>query len=439
MNKVVTAITIASLSGAMVLIAAGPSTFRVVYNLAGGYDQPGGIIEGEPGVFFSIAGGGPSIVFSVSSQGVQTVLGTIPKGPLFTSLVVSGANDRYYTTFEDSTYPGHVLSIASAPNLQKTYPAQHIIVGLTQNLPDGRMLGTGIALPGGSGVAICDLDGAVSILSYLPSPFNDTVDNVISASDGNYYGVAQADEGPTGYIFRVTPSGNLTTLYTFPSGTFNIAHPTPLLQGDDGNLYGSTTSGGANGTGMIYRLTLSGQFTLLHSFDKSSGGIPHGPVSLVEASDGNLYGVAQNDNLLGLIFRCTKSGEYDVLYQMSIPDGTPPGWLIQGSDGIFYGIAHAGGGTGEGTVFAFDAGLRKPIPSARQFEPNSGAAGAVVRIWGYNLLSASVTFNGVPAAKVSNSGSNYVWATVPAGAISGPITVTTPGGVSTTSDSFTVQ
>jgi hypothetical protein len=62
-----------------------------------------------------------------------------------------------------------------------------------------------------------------------------------------------------------------------------------------------------------------------------------------------------------------------------------------------------------------------------------------VRIWGYNLLSGSVTFNGVAATTVANSGSNYIIATVPAGATSGPITVTTPGGTATTRSSFTTQ
>jgi hypothetical protein len=65
--------------------------------------------------------------------------------------------------------------------------------------------------------------------------------------------------------------------------------------------------------------------------------------------------------------------------------------------------------------------------------------GTNVRIWGQNLLSAAVQFNGVAAATVSNSGPNYVWATVPAGAITGPITVATPGGTETTQASFTVQ
>ena len=76
----------------------------------------------------------------------------------------------------------------------------------------------------------------------------------------------------------------------------------------------------------------------------------------------------------------------------------------------------------------------QPILAAGQ-----GTVGARVRIWGYNLLSSSVQFNGVAAAAVEGSGPNYVYAAVPAGATSGPITVTTPGGTSTTTAAFTVK
>jgi hypothetical protein len=162
-------------------------------------------------------------------------------------------------------------------------------------------------------------------------------------------------------------------------------------------------------------------------------------VTLIEASDGNLYGVHQANDGDGRIFRITRSGRYTQVYGMNAADGLPPCWVVQGSDGIIYGIAHAGGSIGSGTVFALDAGLPKPKPQAQHFQPRSGAVGTQVRIWGYNLLSASVEFNGVPATTVSNSGSNYVWATVPVGATTGPITITTPGGSLTTHASFTVQ
>ena len=110
-----------------------------------------------------------------------------------------------------------------------------------------------------------------------------------------------------------------------------------------------------------------------------------------------------------------------------------------GSDGIIYGTAQGAGGTGAGAVFALDVGMPKPRPWAKEFGPQSGRAGTRVRIWGSNLLSATVQFNGVAAVAVSNSGPNYVWATVPTGATTGPVTVTTPGGTNTTNVNFTVE
>jgi hypothetical protein len=136
----------------------------------------------------------------------------------------------------------------------------------------------------------------------------------------------------------------------------------------------------------------------------------------------------------------TKSGEYTVLHTMNqIQDGQCACQLTQGSDGIIYGSASGGGIYGAGDIFALDAELPKPAPKAQYFHPSSGAVGTQVRIWGQNLLSASVEFNGVAAMAVSNSGPNYVWATVPAAATTGPITVTTPGGTYTTEASFTVE
>jgi len=284
----------------------------------------------------------------------------------------------------------------------------------------------------------CGLDGTVT--SFAAFPTGQRIESAIYASDGNFYGVTLGTDvvpASTSYVFRATPSGALTTLYTFPPNTFTQFSATPLLLARDGNLYGSTATGGANGTGMIYKLTLDGQFTVLHSFEK--GKFPAGPTTLIEASDGNLYGDAQSYATAGQLFRITRSGQYTPLYDMHGSGGACPCWLVQGSDGIIYGTAAVGGSGNSGTVFALDAGLAKPGPQPQSFSPQSGAVGTNVRIWGQNLLSAAVQFNGVAAATVSNSGPNYVWATVPAGAITGPITVATPGGTETTQASFTVQ
>jgi uncharacterized repeat protein (TIGR03803 family) len=409
-------------------------TFRVIYNNQG-YNQPSRLIEGSPGVFYSIAGSGPSVAFSVTTQGSRTILANFPGG-VFQSLLVSAPNGRFYSSIYSGTTS--VFSVTSAPNSLRTYSARTFDPLLIQSLPDGTLLSVGTGGADGLWHLIrCDLHGNVTSIATVPS--GERLENAMFASDGNYYGIAQALLGSNSYVFRATASGTLTTIYTFPAGTFTSGfRATPLLEADDGNFYGSTATGGANGTGMIYKLTPAGQFTLLHSFEK--GKYPSGPTTLIEASDGNLYGDALAPDLAGQIFRITKSGQYTLLHQMTGPGaGGCPCWLVQGSDGIVYGMAHTGGTSGDGLVFALDPGLPIPKPRAQSFSPQSGAASTKVRIWGHNLLSAAVQFNGVPAAAVSNSGPNYVWAKVPAGATTGPITVTTPGGTDTTQASFAVQ
>jgi len=137
------------------------------------------------------------------------------------------------------------------------------------------------------------------------------------------------------------------------------------------------------------------------------------------------------------MYQLTTLGQYTLLH--TFPSGDCPCKLTQGSDGSIYGSAAGGGSAGGGYIFALEPGLPKPPPQALKFHPKSGPAGTKVRIWRYNLFLPKVQFNGAAATGVSNGGPNYVFATVPAGAISGPITVTTPGGTSTTAGSFTVN
>jgi len=421
-------------------LSAGQPSFRVVSYMKT-FDAPGGMIEGSPGLYYSEAGSSTKAVLSITPQGSKTILTTFPSGQNMLSLLVSGANDRFYSSVELHTNPPSVFSVNAAPGSAKLYSPQSLAPILTQNLPNGTLLGVALSLSSNLwNLVTVDLTGSVTAI-YQFSVIGELAVTAIYASDGNYYGFVQGTGGATSYVYRVTPSGSFTKLYTFPNSAFMQFNSVPLLQGSDGNLYGTTPTGGANGTGTIYRLTLTGQYTLLYTFPKDNYSYP---AALIEASDGNLYGGTLGNLFAGgysQLFRITKSGQYTVVYAMKnlTADGACQCSLVQGSDGTIYGTAPYGGLTGAGLYFALDAGLPKPSPTAQHFHPQSGAAGTQVLIWGYNLLSASVQFNEVPATAVSNSGSNYVLATVPAGATTGPITVTTPGGTFTTKTSFTVQ
>jgi uncharacterized repeat protein (TIGR03803 family) len=419
---------------ATVTPAAAQASFRIVSYLNGYYSTPIALTEGSPGVFYLAGGGSNNSAFSITTKGSKTLLATFPAGTFIDGPLVSGANNRFYSVVQLSINPANIFSVGSEAGSKLTYQAVDLLPVPIQNLPDGNLLGVGIALSANpSYLTSTSLSGSTATIYTFPSGQHLPL-TAIYASDGNYYGIAYLQDA-SGYVYRITPSGSFTIMHNFPVNTlFDSPDWVPLLQASDGNLYGALPTGGANGTGAIYKLTLGGQYTLLYTFPKGQG---YHPGALIEGSDGNLYGATDGS----LLFRVSTSGQYALQYTMAslAADGGCQCQLAQGSDGIIYGTASAGGVTGGGVVFALDAGLPKPAPRTQYFSPASGAVGTRVRIWGYNLLSASVEFNGVAATTVSSSGPNYVWATVPTGAITGPITVTTPGGTVMTTASFTVS
>jgi uncharacterized repeat protein (TIGR03803 family) len=309
-------------------------------------------------------------------------------------------------------------------------------------------------------------------LEYCPDGANPN--SLVVANDGNFYGttpVGGSNETPDcttgcGAIFRITPAGKFSLLFSFcfnlndqscQTGAFPQA---ALIQGTDGNLYGTTRSGGAHDEGTVFRVTLQGQLTTLYSFCAQSnctdGENPEG--ALVQGTDGNFYGTTMHggtnsasdclSSSCGIIFELSPSGNLTTLYNFcsaaNCTDGALPlAGLVQGTDGIFYGTSSEGGdnsctnfyfSSGCGTVFALSTGLA-PFVEAN---PNYGAVGRVVNILGNNLTGAtSVTFNGV-AAMFNVISNTYLKAEVPSGATTGTIEVTTPSGTLNSSVAFQV-
>jgi uncharacterized repeat protein (TIGR03803 family) len=198
----------------------------------------------------------------------------------------------------------------------------------------------------------------------LTVPYNfdltdeDAYSGLTLGTDGNFYG-ATAGGGTSGFgtIYKVTPSGTLTVLHSF-SGSDGYAPFAPPIEGTDGNFYGTTQQGGANALyGVVYKITSSGAFTLLHSFDSTDGSGPVAP--LVQGSDGNFYGttvVGGANTSYGEVFKVTASGQLTVIYSFDgTHGGEPYGPLVQGSDGNFYGTTLVGGSIGYGEVFRITA------------------------------------------------------------------------------------
>lgn len=174
---------------------------------------------------------------------------------------------------------------------------------------------------------------------------------LLQANDGSFYGLTE--EGGTaqsGVVFRVTPSGAETVMASFDGegGLWGAWH-NGLIQARDGNFYGLTGNGGSNGTGTIFKMTPDGTLLLLWSFVWTNGAFPVG--SLLEASDGNFYGVTSS-GYWGNLFRMTPSGEVSTLHVFG-GDGdgaSPNGGLIQAADGNLYGVTC----NEAGTLFRFN-------------------------------------------------------------------------------------
>ena len=362
------------------------------------FDQPAGMVEGAPGVFYSEAGqSGPHVALSITADGHQTTLATVNSPDQIPSRLVSASNSRFYSVIEQGAHPAHVFSVTSEAGSRQIYAGQSLHPILTQNLPDGQLLAMAVAPTQFVwSLAKVDLNGTITSMYQFPPA--ERPGAAIYAGDGNYYGVAQTANASTGYIYRVTPAGVLTKVHDFPAKTFTGHFAAPLLEAGDGNLYGAIPTGGANGTGAIYQVSLGGEYTLLYSFPKGKLG---GPTALIEGSDGNLYGATLGDVKNGgysQLFRVDKTGQYSLVYSMEAQrtDGACQCSLVQGSDGLIYGSAVAGGVYGAGVYFALDAGLPKPAPRPQRFSPQSGAAGTKVLIWG---IQPAVGISAVPGRR----------------------------------------
>lgn len=258
----------------------------------------------------------------------------------------------------------------------------------------------------------------------------------VQATDGNFYGVTYWGGGSSscaegcGAVFKVTPAGKMTVLHSFcdlsncPDGQRPIG---ALVQASDGNLYGTTSEGGTEGEGTLFRITTSGKLTTLYSFcsqpNCTDGSYPYG--GLVQATDGNLYGTTANGGIYngyGTIFQVTLAGALTTLQSFNSADGeSPESGLLQSTNGAFYGTTFGGGSYGEGSVYSFDMGFGPFIAT----KPTSGKVGVAVIILGNNLTGASsVSFNGT-AAKFTVVSSTEIKTTVPSGATTGTVEVTT--------------
>jgi uncharacterized repeat protein (TIGR03803 family) len=329
--------------------------------------------------------------------------------------------------------------------------------------------------------------GAVAVLAnFSGSDGLEPVGSLAEGTDGNYYGATYAGgSSDWGTLFNVTPAGTLTTVYNFDfthgsqpysgpvvgtdgnlygttySGNFagcggiykitlhgaiKVLHSfncasdggasvASLLQGSDGNFYGTASTGGSNNYGTVFRITQSGTFTVLHKFTGVDGQDPVG--ALLQATDGNFYGTTAygGANGDGTIFKMTASGEVTTLHSFDGTDGSGPYALVQHTEGTLYGLTGNGGTSGDGTLFSLNIGAK----AFCLLQATLGEVGSKIGILGQGFNSSSVlSFGGTEATTIVHSGATYITATVPAGALTGPVTVTTGTTTLTSSKPFKV-
>ncbi|MGC2553496.1 MAG: choice-of-anchor tandem repeat GloVer-containing protein, partial [Candidatus Sulfotelmatobacter sp.] len=275
---------------------------------------------------------------------------------------------------------------------------------------------------------------------------------LVQGTDGNFYGTTYSGgTNGLGTVFKITPSGTLTTLHSFDNRD-GAGPSAALIQANNGDFYGTTYSGGAHRLGSVFRIPSSGIFTSLHSFANKDGASPL--AALLQATDGNFYGTTSSGGAhnQGTIFNITPTGTLTTLHNFCsviengvCADGNDPAAaLIQATNGYFYGTTKWGGAdihcTSSHAPLACGTLFMLSV-GLRPFvetQATSGEVGSGVTILGTDLTGASSVTFDGTAAVFKVVSSSEITATVPAGATTGKVEVTTPAGTLTSNVNFRV-
>ena len=468
-SKVLLTLGLALACAAFTLSLGGSAQAQTLSYLAdfdgtNGFQPFGGVTQGTDGNFYGTTtnGGGHGYgnVYRITPSGEITSIYDFCKRPNCAdgatpeSAPVLGSDGNLYGTTNGFAYGGYgtVYKMTLSGELTTLYTFCSLAECADGSLPnalmqasDGNFYGTtnrGGSSNAGTIFKVTPSGQFTSLYSFCSlancADGNSPVYPPIEGSDGNLYGAAWEYQGG-GVLYRFTLAGNYKALYSFCRGIFCTggSGPLALVQDADGNFFGTTQyGGGSDDVGTLFELTSKQEFINLHNFDKTDGAYPSAGLTL--ASDGNLYGATVEGGPAdaGTIFEITTAGTFRTLYTFAHPYAfNPTGPLFQGTDGSFYGATPGGNGDGPlGTVFEFSNGLAQSVQTA----PKAGAVGKSVLILGNGLTgTSSVTFNGVEAAFTVES-DTYIKATVPKGATTGVVSVVAPSGTLNSKPQFVV-
>jgi uncharacterized repeat protein (TIGR03803 family) len=376
-------------------------TYQVLYSFAGGSDGAnpyGTLIKDSQNNLYgtTVSGGdvncrlyGCGTVFRLSSLGTKTTLvnfqGT-PDGAGPSGGVIRAGGVLYGTTAEGGPYhndAGTIFKVsASGESLLYSFqggsdgadPWSTLVRDSAGNLYGTTTVGGNFAnnycAQNGCGTVFkIDATGYHTVLHTFSGPDGATpLEGLVRDAAGNLYGTTGAggssgcDVG-CGVIYKIDPAGNETILHEFLGYTADGAGPNSnLIIDQSGNLYGTASGGGAFGAGIIYELSSTGVYTILHSFNGKSGGA-NPQTGVIRDGKGNLYGTTYEGgkincnpytNGCGVVYKLSRTGQFTVLHTFTgTPDGANPSWgsLLRDWSGNIYGLAANGGTSGNGVIF----------------------------------------------------------------------------------------
>lgn len=444
-------------------LAAPAQTVSTLYQFSSGTNPnlPAGVMaQGQDGNFYGITlSGGTAnlgVFYNISAAGVLTSLHSMAQSDGTTcSGLTLGTDGNFYGTCHNGGANNYGTLFKLTPAGVLTVLHNFAAQGSTSDgceplapptqASNGNFYGTTSFCGANNYGTVYRLTpaGVYSLLYSFQGPPNDTLFplGLIEGTDGSLWGLGNGWIISYGGVFKITLAGKESLVYTFKGDPDGAGPYTNLIQGSNGDFYGTTEEGGTAQEGTIFEITAGGKETVLYSFpNQTDGAYPTLP--LTQGPDGLLYGAATDCAGGGCsqagLFDITTKGVYKNLYLYPLVCsncGQPEAPLLLSTNGTFYSTTEQGG-TGVGSFYSLTNGYS---PFISLVNVTSGPEGAKVGILGQGFSSTSVVeFGGTKATTTKLTGTTYILATVPTGALTGVVTVTTGSTVLSTTASYKI-
>ncbi len=457
---------------------SGTVTVLHSFNVTDGSTPQGGLTLGTDGNFYgtTTSGGTHSAgtIYKITPSGTHTVIYNFTnstEGGFPRNSPATGPDGRLYGT----TVTGSKSTIYKVSTAGVFTPL--VTLGLECDGPltlgiDGKLYGVtqlGGTFGRGSVFSVTSAGVLKTVFSFNDPTGAVPYGPILQAADGNFYGTASVGGSlVSGVVYKMTPAGVYTVLHNFDNNTrANGINPlTGLVQGSDGFLYGVTSGGGTALGGTIFKLKTDGtSFAVIHSFDITHGSSPYSQPLL--HTNGTIYGLtnaggAHNDGVLYSLSAGLKSfvtpvgiksakvgGSVGILGQnlstaTQVLFGSTAAPFSTSGNGFMIAKPAAGSTTGIITVKEPGGNLLSPLkfkiaPVITSFTPPSGPVGTQVVITGMSFTQTTAVRFGTKTATFTVNSDTQITTTVPTGAVTGKIQVTTQGGNASSATEFTVE